>query len=61
MCIMMHLSSHMGPNCSACFWQGYILYSVKNKLKPEYIGLSGDEIKKLKFSGVEVSVMYCMY
>ncbi|RHN57858.1 putative ribonuclease Z [Medicago truncatula] len=35
--------------------QGYILYSVKNKLKPEYIGLSGDEIKKLKFSGVEIT------
>ncbi|KEH40701.1 nuclear ribonuclease Z [Medicago truncatula] len=35
--------------------QGYILYSVKNKLKPEYIGLSSDEIKKLKFSGVEIT------
>ncbi|CAK8571217.1 unnamed protein product [Lathyrus sativus] len=35
--------------------QGYILYSVRNKLKPEYIGLSGNEIKNLKSSGVEIT------
>ncbi|KAI3726900.1 hypothetical protein L1987_66707 [Smallanthus sonchifolius] len=28
---------------------------VKQKLKPEYVGLPGDEIKKLKFSGVEIT------
>ncbi|KAI3766812.1 hypothetical protein L2E82_16886 [Cichorium intybus] len=35
--------------------QGYVIYSVKQKLKPEYIGLQGEEIKKLKFSGVEIT------
>ncbi|PWA55897.1 tRNAse Z1 [Artemisia annua] len=35
--------------------QGYVVYSVKQKLKPEYVGLKGDEIKKLKFSGVEIT------
>ncbi|KAK1433746.1 hypothetical protein QVD17_10662 [Tagetes erecta] len=35
--------------------QGYVVYSVKQKLKPEYVGLPGDEIKKLKFSGVEIT------
>ncbi|XP_071710649.1 tRNase Z TRZ1-like isoform X2 [Rutidosis leptorrhynchoides] len=37
--------------------QGYIVYKVKQKLKPEYVGLPGDEIKKLKFSGVEITSM----
>lgn len=54
-------TAHMRPNCYAFFWQGYILYSVRNKLKPEYIGLSGNEIKNLKSSGVEVSLKYCLY
>jgi hypothetical protein len=31
-----------------------LLYSVRNKLKAEYLGLSGNEIKDLKQSGVEV-------
>ncbi|RDY01855.1 tRNase Z TRZ1, partial [Mucuna pruriens] len=35
--------------------QGYILYSVKQKLKPEYIGLPGNEIKNLKLSGEEIT------
>ncbi|KAF1863313.1 hypothetical protein Lal_00031312 [Lupinus albus] len=35
--------------------QGYILYSVRQKLKPDYIGLSGNEIKNLKSSGVEIT------
>lgn len=35
--------------------QGYVLYSVKQKLKKEYLGLSGNEIKKLRLSGVEVT------
>lgn len=34
--------------------QGYIIYSVKQKLKDEYITLSGNEIKELRLSGVEV-------
>ncbi|XP_038882014.1 nuclear ribonuclease Z isoform X3 [Benincasa hispida] len=33
--------------------QGYLLYSVKQKLKKEYLGLSGNEIKKLRLSGAE--------
>lgn len=35
--------------------QGYLLYSVKQKLKKEYMGLPGNEIKKLRLSGVEVT------
>ncbi|GKV14102.1 hypothetical protein SLE2022_290120 [Rubroshorea leprosula] len=35
--------------------QGYIVYSVKQKLKQEYLGLSGNEIKNLKSSGVEIT------
>lgn len=34
--------------------KGYIIYSVKQKLKQEFVGLPGDEIKKLRLSGVEV-------
>ncbi|XP_019068581.1 nuclear ribonuclease Z isoform X1 [Solanum lycopersicum] len=34
---------------------GYIVYSIKQKLKQEYVGLPGDEIKKLKLSGVEIT------
>ncbi|XP_016443558.2 nuclear ribonuclease Z-like [Nicotiana tabacum] len=35
--------------------QGYIVFSVKQKLKQEYVGLPVDEIKKLKLSGVEIT------
>ncbi|XP_027121667.1 tRNase Z TRZ1 isoform X1 [Coffea arabica] len=35
--------------------QGYVVYSVKQKLKDEYIGLPGNEIKKLRLSGVEIT------
>ncbi|XP_010428461.1 PREDICTED: nuclear ribonuclease Z-like [Camelina sativa] len=35
--------------------QGYVVYSTKYKLKQEYIGLSGNEIKNLKASGVEIT------
>ncbi|KAJ4712159.1 nuclear ribonuclease Z-like [Melia azedarach] len=35
--------------------QGYVVYSVKQKLKKEYLGLPGDEIKKLKTSGTEIT------
>ncbi|KAF3437778.1 hypothetical protein FNV43_RR20534 [Rhamnella rubrinervis] len=35
--------------------QGYLVFSVKQKLKKEYIGLSGNEIKSLKSSGVEIT------
>ncbi|KAG8638879.1 hypothetical protein MANES_14G075500v8 [Manihot esculenta] len=35
--------------------QGYVVYSMKQKLKQEYLGLSGNEIKNLKASGVEIT------
>ncbi|CAA7402988.1 unnamed protein product [Spirodela intermedia] len=35
--------------------QGYVIYSLRHKLKPEYAGLSGNEIKNLRLSGVEVT------
>ncbi|XP_068307568.1 tRNase Z TRZ1-like [Pyrus communis] len=35
--------------------QGYVVYSVKQKLKQEYICLSGNEIKTLESSGVEIT------
>lgn len=35
--------------------QGYVVYNVKQKLKQEYEGLPGDEIKRLKLSGVEIT------
>uniref|UniRef100_A0A804QVU9 Uncharacterized protein n=1 Tax=Zea mays TaxID=4577 RepID=A0A804QVU9_MAIZE len=37
--------------------QGYVIYSVKQKLKQEFIGLPGSEIKRLKLSGVEANPM----
>ncbi|KAJ4826875.1 tRNA 3' processing endoribonuclease, partial [Turnera subulata] len=35
--------------------KGYVIYSVKQKLKQEYLGLPGNEIKKLKLAGVEIT------
>lgn len=35
--------------------QGYVIYSVRQKLKQEYIGLPGNEIKELKLKGVEIT------
>uniref|UniRef100_A0A6V7QR80 Metallo-beta-lactamase domain-containing protein n=1 Tax=Ananas comosus var. bracteatus TaxID=296719 RepID=A0A6V7QR80_ANACO len=35
--------------------QGYIIYTVKQKLKQEFAGLSGNEIKNLRLSGVEIT------
>lgn len=35
--------------------QGYIIYSVKQKLKKEYLGRAANDIKNLKFSGVEIT------
>ncbi|CAM6101055.1 unnamed protein product [Calypogeia fissa] len=34
--------------------QGYVIYSVKKKLKPEYMHLPGPEIKHLRLAGVEI-------
>lgn len=46
---------------SICEMQGYIVYSVKNKLKSEYLGLPGEEIKNLKMSGVQVGSLTITY
>ncbi|XP_057970895.1 nuclear ribonuclease Z isoform X2 [Malania oleifera] len=35
--------------------QGYVVYSVRQKLKKEFLGLPGKEIAKLKYSGVEIT------
>ncbi|OMO89415.1 nuclear ribonuclease Z isoform 1 [Corchorus capsularis] len=35
--------------------QGYVVYSVKQKLKEDYLDFSGNEIKNLKSSGVEIT------
>ncbi|KAL9275477.1 tRNase Z TRZ1-like protein [Drosera capensis] len=35
--------------------QGYLVYSVKQKLRQEFAGFSGNEIKGLRFSGVEIT------
>ncbi|XP_030472606.1 tRNase Z TRZ1 isoform X2 [Syzygium oleosum] len=35
--------------------QGYVVYSVKEKLKQEYLSLPGNEIRDLKLSGVEIT------
>ncbi|XP_010925373.1 nuclear ribonuclease Z isoform X2 [Elaeis guineensis] len=35
--------------------QGYIIYSIKQKLKQEYAGLPGNEIKNSRLSGVEIT------
>lgn len=35
--------------------QGYVVYSVRKKLKKQYIHLKGSQIEKLKKSGVEIT------
>ncbi|KAL5581758.1 hypothetical protein UlMin_014200 [Ulmus minor] len=35
--------------------QGYVIYSVRKKLKKQYIHLKGKQIEKLKKSGVEIT------
>lgn len=35
--------------------QGYVIYSVRNKLKKQYTHLKGTQIKKLKLSGVQIT------
>ena len=36
------------------FLQGYVIYTVRKKLKKQYIHLKGKQIEKLKNSGIEV-------
>ncbi|KAG6750119.1 hypothetical protein POTOM_047200 [Populus tomentosa] len=40
---------------SLSFIQGYVIYSVRKKLKKQYIHLKGKQIEKLKKSGVEIT------
>ncbi|RWR91542.1 ribonuclease Z, chloroplastic isoform X2 [Cinnamomum micranthum f. kanehirae] len=35
--------------------QGYVIYSVRKKLKKKFLHLKGPQIKKLKLSGVEIT------
>ncbi|CAK9134747.1 unnamed protein product [Ilex paraguariensis] len=35
--------------------QGYVIYSVRKKLKKQYIHLNGKQIEKLKKSGIEIT------
>ena len=41
--------------------QGYVIYSVRKKLKKKYLHLKGPQIKKLKLSSVEVREFLFMY
>ena len=34
---------------------GFVVWERRNKLKPEYFGLPGDQLRDLKFSGVEIT------
>ncbi|XP_057806401.1 tRNase Z TRZ1 [Salvia miltiorrhiza] len=38
--------------------QGYIVYSVRQKLKQEYLGRPGAELKGLRLSGIEITDTY---
>jgi len=35
--------------------QGYVIYRVSQKLKPEFVGLAGEEIGKLKRAGTQIT------
>ena len=34
---------------------GFVVYQRRHKLKPEFLGLDGDEIRKLKIAGTEIT------
>ncbi|MFN5730340.1 MAG: MBL fold metallo-hydrolase [Planctomyces sp.] len=42
-------TKHTVPSC------GYVVYDVRKKLKPEYHGLHGDQIRDLRQQGLEVA------
>ena len=44
-----HATRHTVPSL------GFIVWERRRKLKPEYVGLSGEEIRDIRLSGVEVS------
>lgn len=41
-------------------FQGYVVYSVRKKLKKQYAHLKGPQIKKLKLSGVVVCSIWVL-
>lgn len=41
--------------------QGYVIYSVRKKLKKKYLHLKGTQIQKLKLSGVEVCDLHFLW
>lgn len=43
---------------AALMTQGYILYSLRKKLKAELVGKSQEEIKELRLAGQEVTDTY---
>jgi ribonuclease Z len=53
------LSRELVVSCSATKHTvpslGFVVWERRNKLKPEYVGLSGDQIRDLKFSGVAIT------
>ncbi|MCR9118150.1 MAG: metal-dependent hydrolase, partial [bacterium] len=44
-----HRTRHTVPSV------GYIVWDRRKKLKPEYVGMSGDEIRDVRLAGAEVS------
>lgn len=37
--------------------QGYVIYSMRNKLKKQYAHLKGPQLKNLKVSGIQVVLL----
>ncbi|RCV04572.1 hypothetical protein SETIT_1G010800v2 [Setaria italica] len=52
-----HAIAHSELNYNLVPLEGYVIYSVNKKLKQEFIGLPGSEIKQLRLSGVEITNM----
>ena len=50
--VTVHETQHTVPSV------GFIVWECRKKLKPEYQGLSGDQIRDLRLSGTEVSAEY---
>ncbi|XP_062107282.1 tRNase Z TRZ2, chloroplastic isoform X3 [Humulus lupulus] len=48
-------TQHVIPSQLICNVQGYVIYSVRKKLKKQYIHLKGKQIEKIKKSGVEIT------
>lgn len=47
--VTVHQMQHTVPS------RGYIIWERRKKLKEEYVGLSGEQIRDLRYSGVEVT------